>query len=161
VPVYADRSANDVNQGDIFEAVPFPVGRADGAPSWGMVISQDCDADKFLKPKTPLSDEQIAYFRLTVAHVHPLNELGGSWAKAVREDKMPRFLLMPEEGELPDLVVDLWLEQPVLMTDLLDCTRVASLSPEWRYKLWWKIVRLRLGEHYMSILRGEIPPDAA
>jgi hypothetical protein len=160
VPVYTDRSADDVNQGDIFEAVPFPVGRADGAPSWGMVISQDCDADKFLKPKTPLTADQIARFRITVAHVHPIDELSDSWAKAVRDDKMPRFLLMPEEDGLPDLVVDLWLEQPVLMTELLDCERIASLSPEWRYKLWWKIVRLRLGEHYKRILRGENPDEA-
>src|SRR4051812_22993738 len=113
MPIYTDRSQHRANQGDIFENVPFAVPRTDRQPSLGMVISHDCECDKYLDPKTQLTDEQRARWVVTAAHVHPLAELSGSWRKLVQQDRMPRFLLLPAEGELPDLVVDFWTEQPV------------------------------------------------
>jgi hypothetical protein len=74
---------------------------------------------------------------------------------------MARYLTLPAEGDLGELVVDLWTEQPIRMTRLLECRRVTSLSDEWRTKLWWKIIRLRLGAEYRSILKGELIGDAA
>lgn len=74
---------------------------------------------------------------------------------------MPRYLPLPAEGDHPERVVDLWTEQPIRFETLLTCTRIASLSPEWRLKLWWKIIRLRLGMHYREIVEGKVPPDAA
>jgi hypothetical protein len=161
VAVYADRSDYAVNQGDIFKAVPFPVPALDGSSLDGMVISNDCDCDKFLDPKTPLTDEARAAWRVTVAWVQPIEALPPARRKLVRDDRMPRYMHLPAEDEHPERVVDLWLEQPVLMLDLMNCDRLASLSPEARNALWWKIIRLRLGQHYKNILRGEIPPDAA
>jgi hypothetical protein len=160
VPVYSDRSENDVNQGDLFEDVPFPVPLID-APLIGMVISHDCECDKFLKPRTPLTPEAREAWRITLACAHPLDMLPGGTAKAARDDATPRYLHLPAEDDVPELVVDLWTEQPVRMLELLDCDRSASLSTEYRNRLWWKIIRLRLGEHYRSILEGNIPPDAA
>jgi hypothetical protein len=87
--------------------------------------------------------------------------LGPNRAAAAAQDKMPRYLPLDAEADLPALVVDLWTEQPVLMTELLECERKASLSPEWREHLWWKLIRLRLGRHYKAILQGETPQDAA
>jgi len=160
--VYADRSQYPVNQGDIFRAVPFPVGRAQERPPLaGMVVSHDCDCDKFLNPSTPLPDEEKAAWRVTVAWVHPLSDLAPDRQKLVREDRMPRYVHLPSEGKIPELVVDLSYEQPVRMVDLLACKRIASLSPKARNTLWWKIVRLRLGRHFQAILRGEVPDDAA
>jgi hypothetical protein len=38
--------------------------------------------------------------------------------------------------------------------ELLACERVASLSDEWRARLWAKIIRLRLGRDYRDILEA-------
>lgn len=159
MPVYIDRP-DRVNQGDIFRAVSFPVPPA-GDPPLGMVISHDCDIDKFLAPKTPLPDRARAAFTVTAAVVHPVDDLAGSRPGDVRADRMPRYLFLPAENDLEDLCVDLWTEQPVRMVDLLDCTRVSSISTEMKNRLWFKIVRPRLGQHYRQILEGDIPTDAA
>lgn len=159
--VYQDRSDDDVNQGDIFKQVPFPVDSPDGGSLAGMVISHDCECDKFLKPSTPLTDQEREAWRLTVAWVLPIDALAPDRRKLVREDRMPRYLHLPAENDIPELVVDLWLEQPVRMLELIALERLASLSTDTRNRLWWKIIRLRLGEHYKAILTGEIPPDAA
>lgn len=159
MPVYADRP-EQVNQGDIFEQVPFLDGPA-GASAWGMVISHDCDVDKFLHPSRPISPMASSSWRITMAVVHPVDDLAGGRAGDVRADRMPRYFFLAAEGELPDLCADLWTEQPVRADQLVNCPRVVSLSPETRERLWWKIIRLRLGQHFKSILQGEVPPDAA
>jgi hypothetical protein len=46
--------------------------------------------------------------------------------------------------------------QPVRTATLLKCERLASLSDEWRNRLWWKIIRLRLGDKYRQILEGNL-----
>lgn len=54
MPVYTERQ-EEINQGDIFSDVPFGV-PPDSGEAWGMVISHDCDVDKFLAPSRPLSE---------------------------------------------------------------------------------------------------------
>jgi hypothetical protein len=144
VPVYDDRSDHDANQGDIFVDVPFTA-YSPGDAAWGMIVSHDCDCDKFLKPKTSIPDEQLPLWPITVAPVHPIELLTGGRVKAVRDGAMPRYFHLPEENGLPELVADLWLEQPVPMQQVLECDRQASLSDEWRTRLWTQIIRLRTG----------------
>lgn len=146
--VYADRSDHDANQGDVFEAVPFG-----GFTIDGMVTSHDCVCDKYLEPRTPLSEEAAAEFPVSVAPVHPLDQLTDDWRAAVLRDRMPRYFLLPAEGERPDLVADLYLEQPVRFAEVLDCDRATSLSPEWLARLWQQFMRLRFGEDYMTFIR--------
>jgi hypothetical protein len=160
VSVYTDRSENGLNQGDIFADVPFEQGPITGL-QLGMVVSHDCDCDKFLKPSTSLSDEERDRWTITLAVVHPVDLLTEGRPKAVRADEMPRYLYLQAEDDHPEMCVDLWTEQPVRALTVLDCELVASLSTETRNQLWWKIIRLRLGKHFRSILQGEIPPDAA
>jgi hypothetical protein len=159
LPVYGERP-DPINQGDIFRQVPFLDPPAGGA-SWGMVISHDCDVDKFLKPAKPLSTTARASWRITMAVVHPVDDLADDRAGHVRADRMPRYFFLQAEGDLPDLCADLWTEQSVRAEQLVGCPRVACLSPETRERLWWKMIRLRLGEHFKSILEGNVPPDAA
>lgn len=159
MPVYQDRP-DPINQGDIFDGVPF-LDPPSGEMSWGMVISHDCDADKFLQPARPLTQTAFESWRLTVAVVHPVDELGGGRAGDVRADRMPRYFYLEAERDLPELCADLWTVQPVRAAELVECDRVASLSPASRERLWWKIIRLRLGRHYRSILQGDVPADAA
>jgi hypothetical protein len=159
VAVYTERP-DPFNQGDIFEAVPFDIAPLVG-PSVGMVISHDCDLDKFLKPQRPLAPEVRDAFRITMAVVHRVDQLGGGRENDVRADRIHRYLYLPAEDELEELCVDLWTEQPVRMADVEELEPVASLSTEYKNLLWWKLIRLRLGKHYRAILEGEIPPDAA
>jgi hypothetical protein len=155
VPVYADRSTDDANQGDIFTDVSFAAyPRPDGDPSLGMVISHDCDCDKFLKPKTPIPEEQRSIWPITIAPVHPIEELTGGRIKAARERAMPRYFHVPAEDGLPELVADLWLEQPVPIERVLVSDRQASLSDEWRGRLWTQIIRLRTGRDIQAIARA-------
>jgi hypothetical protein len=159
VAVYQDRSEYEVNQGDLFEKVPLEYPWPKIETAIVMVISHDCDCDKYLKPNTPLTETEKYEWRCTVAMVHSIDLLTGGRPKAVRKDAMPRYLLLPDEDEQGELVVDLWTMQPLRMGALLKCQRLASLSDESRNRLWWKIIRLRLGENYRQILEGA--PHAA
>jgi hypothetical protein len=148
--VYGDRSTWDANQGDIFEAV-FDI---DGLKMDGMITSHDCVCDKYLDPKTPLSPEAAAAFRISVAPVHPVDLLTGDRRAAVRAREMPRYFYLPEEDGRPELVADLYLDQPVRIATLLDQhPRLTSLSAESLGRLWQQFMRLRLGERYMDFVR--------
>ena len=159
MPTYGER-LEEVNQGDIFAGVPF-VDPPAGDDAWGMVISHDCDVDKFLRPARPLTTTAREAWRFTLAVVHPLERLSTDRAGNVRADHMPRYLYLAADAELPELCVDLWTEQPVLAAAVLECERVASLSPESRERLWWKLIRLRLGRNFRAILEGNVPADEA
>ncbi len=126
-----------------------------------MLISHDCDCDKYLKPKTPLSETELHEWRVTVAEVQLLSALHVNRRAPAEKDEMPRFLPLVAEGGFPAQVVDLWTEQPIRFSELLKCKRIASLSPESRIALWWKIIRLRLGKDFNAIIKGKVPPDAA
>jgi hypothetical protein len=157
--VYADRSDHEANQGDLFEEATLECSL--GKTATVMMISHDCDCDKYLNPNTPLTESERYEWRVTVAIIHPISQLSGGRRKAAKEDKMSRYLVLPAEGNCEELVVDLWSEQPIRMAPLLECKRCASLSDEWRTKLWWKIIRLRLGAGYREILKGDPVSDAA
>jgi hypothetical protein len=155
VAVYCDRSSDDANQGDIFEDVPFAVfPRSDGQSSLGMIISHDCDCDKFLKPKTPIPEQDRTTWPITMAPVHVIDELTGGRAKAVRDGDMRRYFHLPAESDLDELVVDLWLLQPVPMEQIMLCVRRASLSDEWRPRLWAQIIRLWTGRSIEAIAQA-------
>jgi hypothetical protein len=153
VAVYADRTEDDANQGDIFADVPFTFLPLHEEPRalLGLVISHDCDCDKFLKPKTPIPEEQRPVWPVTMAPVHSIDELTDGRRKAVRENAMPRYFHLPAGGALPELVADLWLEQPVVFELVLQKERRASLSDEWRSRLWAQIIRLRTGRDVKAI----------
>lgn len=159
MPVYSARD-HPVNQGDIFAAVPFPVPMP-GGPHMGMVIAHDCDVDKYVRPRKPLGEGIRINYAITMAVVHPVADLVNGRDGDVRADRVARYVHLPAEDDVPELCVDLSTEQPVRMIELLQCDRIRSVSTETKNKLWWKMIRFRLGEHYRSILQGEIPPDAA
>lgn len=56
--VYQDRSEYKANQGDLFEDVPLECEWPVAEKSTVMVISHDCECDKYLKPNTPLTETQ-------------------------------------------------------------------------------------------------------
>jgi hypothetical protein len=148
VAVYGDRSEYAANQGDVFEAVEF-----NGFTMDGMITAHDCVCDKYLNPRTPLDEEAAARFTISVAPVHAVDALTGDRRAAVRSNNMPRYFYLPEEDGRPELVADLYLEQPVVFAAVLEQPRLASLSPEWLGRLWQQFLRLRLGENYMEFLK--------
>lgn len=147
--VYGDRSAYRGNQGDVFQDVPFA-----GFTMDGMILSHDCVCDKYLSPKRPLPQREAAKFVVTVAPVHPLARLTGQRPAAARDGAMPRYFYLADEAGRGELVVDLYLEQPVRMAALMECARATSLSEEALGRLWQQFLRLRLGEDYIDFLRG-------
>ena len=146
--VYGDRSEYDANQGDVFRDVPF-----NGFLSDGIITSHDCVLDKYLDGKPPLAPAEAELFVVSVAPVHALDLLSDGRRSAARAGDMPRYFYLPEEDGRPELVADLYLEQPIRFAELLDCTRVTSLSPEWLARLWQQFLRLRLGKKYLEFLR--------
>jgi hypothetical protein len=130
VPVYAARSYA-LNQGDVFLDVPFQVLPGPNVPLGGCVVTHDCDLDKYDRAKP----EEREVWTVTVAPVDPLDTLEGGRPKAVREGGMPRYFYLPNENERGELVVDLWLGQPVRVLALLDCERMESLSDDARAAL--------------------------
>jgi hypothetical protein len=158
--VYGDRSEYAANQGDVFGSVPFA-----GFTMDGMITSHDCVCDKYLTPRTPLTPEAADRFAISVAPVHPVDQLTGDRRSAVRDNNMPRYFHLPEENGRPELVADLYLEQPVRFATVLEREpALSSLSPEWLARLWQQFLRLRLGEDYMTFLRQlveEAANDAA
>lgn len=152
--VYTDRSEHDANQGDVFADVPMRIPGIEELSGLGMVISHDCDCDKFLKPKTPVPEEERPVWPITIAPVHAIEQLTGGRINAVREQRMPRYFHLPAEGDMPELVADLWLEQPVPIARILERERRGSLSDEWRARLWAQIIRLRTGRDAAAVARA-------
>jgi hypothetical protein len=104
--------------------------------------------DKFFR----LSGDEAERFVVSVAPVHLFDELTGGRRPAARKGGMPRYFYLPAEGPRPELVADLYLDQPVRMAELLACERLTSLSAEWLGRLWQQFMRLRLGEDYMAFI---------
>ena len=148
VAVYVERP-EDASQGDVFAAVPFAgAGTSEGFRMDGMITAHHCVCDKFFR----LSGDEAERFVVAVAPVHSFDELTGGRRPAAREGHMPRYFYLPAEASRPELVVDLYLEQPVRMVDLLVCDRLSSLSAEWLGRLWQQFLRLRLREDYMAFI---------
>jgi hypothetical protein len=109
----------------------------------GLVLAHDCDCDKFLKPSTPIPEDQRPSWAVSVAPVHPISVLTGGRPRAVREGKMVRYFWLPEENTMEELVADLWLAQPIPCIQLLAAERAACLSDEWRHRLWTQLFKLQ------------------
>lgn len=145
--VYADRSGDAANQGDVFDGLSFG-----GRTMDGMITAHDCVLDKYLVPNR-ITQAEAQHFMVSVAPVHPLDLLTGDRPANARAGRMPRYFYLPAEGERGELVVDLWLEQPMRFADILSRQRVTSLSDQWLGRLWQQLIRLKLGEDYKAILR--------
>ena len=143
--VYANRDEHRANQGDVFADVPFMGDRVLA----GMITSHDCVCDKYLDENTSLAREQLEVFVVSVAPVHGIDLLSGSWQAAVRADKMPRYFHLPAEAGIPELVADLYHEQPVRFAAVLEGARLSSLSQEALGRLYEQFMRLRFGREYM------------
>lgn len=145
MPVYEDRD-EPVNQGDIFEDVPFVLPRGEERPTvelMGMIISHDCDCDKFFSERDRGRLEEPERFCVAVAPAYPCEELQGGQCGDARAGRIRRFFWLPAERDLPELVIDLWFEQPVPITQLLDRSRRVSLSDDYRRRLHIQIWELR------------------
>jgi hypothetical protein len=155
--VYGDRE-DAVNQGDIFRDVSFVIPRGPDRPSvvlMGMVVSHDCDCDKFFSERDRGRLPEPDRFCVAIAPTYPLSELQGGRAGDARAGRIRRFFPLPAEDEHPEMVVDLWFEQPIPMTELLDRERIGSLSEEYVRRLHIQIWELRTRIAAEKVLRGD------
>jgi hypothetical protein len=151
-PVYGDPEEPDrLNQGDIFEEVPF-VGFDARDParfltSLGIVTAHDCECDKFFAERgRGFSEEIEATWPIVVAPVYPLADLDEDQGGNARAGRIYRYFYLPQEGDMDELVVDLDREQAVPAVTLLNLERRACLSEETQLKLYvhlW-VLRTRL-----------------
>lgn len=147
--VYGPRE-HQLNQGDLYESVPFhlPVGKSDVSSDFermlGLVTSHGCDCEKYDRAvQRGQTQETLDRMPLLAAPVHDLEDLNASLAGDVRKVRVPRYFYMPADEHQPELVADLWFEQPVAIPQLLDLEHRATLDEEWRLKLIVQIFRLR------------------
>ena len=156
-PVYGDPEEPErLNQGDLLANVPF-VGQDSRDLSkvtemLGVVTSNSCDCDKFFRARELGINEEIeATWPISVAPAHPPELLTGGQAGDARNGRMPRYFPVPEEGDMTELVVDLWREQAVPALTLLTLERAACLSGEHLHRMYI----------HAWVLRTRIKPEKA
>lgn len=141
-PVYGEPEEPErLNQGDVLVRVPF-IGQdardlSKVTEMMGVVTANSCDCDKFFTARERgLNADLRATWPLQVAPAHPPELLVGGQAGDARQGRMPRYFPLPEEGSMPELVVDLWREQSVPAQILVDCERRACLTAEQLHRLY-------------------------
>lgn len=143
--VYQARE-EQLNQGDIFEDVPLLTVDGPERPqkiARGMVVSHDCDCDKYFNEVRRGRASGPALWPVAVAPVYDLKDLRGGQSGDARAGRIKRFFYIAPEGDHGEMVADLWFEQPVSIAQLLGLRRVASLSDEWLKRLHIQIWELR------------------
>lgn len=152
--VYQTRD-QQLNQGDIFEDVPLlTVDGADRPPkiARGMVVSHDCDCDKYFNEVQRGRATGPELWPATVAPVYDLTELRGGQSGDARAGRIKRFFYIAPEGNFGEMVADLWFEQPVSIAQLIELPRVASLSDDWLKRLHIQIWELRTRKPLPGVL---------
>lgn len=151
-----------ISQGDIFEGITFYRRSAGAAPeAWvrpGMVTSHSCDLDKYgVAASRGVTGPLLHEWPVTVAPVLQAVSLTGGQAGDALKGRMPRYFPLPSDGNAPDYVVDLWLEQPVPFEDIASTRRLASLTDDGQRSLWihslW--LRSRMKPRQLAIGTGE------
>lgn len=159
--VYGEPEEPDgLNQGDLIADVPFAGQHADDlsrvTTMLGLVTMHSCDCDKFMVARRKGADaELLATWPITVAPVHPPELLTGGQAGDARAGRMPRYFPIPLEGEMPEMVVDLWREQAVPARLLVTLERQATLSTDTLHKLYVHHWQLKTRIDFASMVEDE------
>ncbi len=160
--VYRDDSEYPLDQGYILERVPIripePNGKHRETHMLAVVTQHGCDCEKFdhAKEKNQATD----HFAVQVAPVFEIKHLRDDGKhKDIRSGRVPQYFSIPSEDKRPELVADLWLEQPLPTADLLQLKRVDSLSEEWCRRLVIQIFVLRSRVEVKDVFREEFLSD--
>jgi len=105
----------------------------------GLVISHSCDIDKFREERPKLATRARNAWPVTLAPVYGLENLDAGQAGDVRAGRHRRYFHLPSEAKIPELMADLWMQQPVPIVRVLALKRRATLDPEWVARLWLHI----------------------
>jgi hypothetical protein len=132
----------ELAQGDLLESVEFlaPQGRTYRDNNWakGIVVSHSCDFTKFQSDEEK-GRKNLDRIPLLVAPVVPFSSIGdASTADHARKGRVMRYFHLPAEGPLAgeeEHFVDFWFIQPASVFELLDISRLASMSDEWQSRL--------------------------
>lgn len=135
------RELGDVlDQGDLLVDVPFLRREGAAEPSvvteLGIVTSNGCQCERFTEAQARgASQEIIQTYPLHVAPVYDAASYDKGLQGDIRKGRVRRHFWIPREGEMPDLIVDLFYDQPVPAIALSDLHRVASISTDLWYAL--------------------------
>lgn len=138
MPVYGPPE-KELNQGDVVADVPFIGRRLRDTTSVvlpGLITSNGCDLDKYWELREDLSRNQKLAWPVTLAPLHGLEGLDHGAAGDARGNRHRRYFYIPAEGQQPEMVADLWLQQPVPLALVQRLERRATLSDEWVARLW-------------------------
>jgi hypothetical protein len=156
VAVYREHD-HELDQGDLLDDVPFVHRRASEDPDVvlrrGLVTSHGCDCERYERRRRDgTADESfLAGYAVQVAPVLPAAEFNPGLMGDIRRGRVPQYFAIPEENPWPEWVVDLHQEQPIPVSDLLDCERDACLSDE----MWRRLVVHRF------YLQSRVKPETA
>lgn len=131
----------ELAQGDLLESIEFlsPKGKTYRDNKWakGIVVSHSCDFTKFQADERK-GRKNLDLFPLLVAPVIPLSAIpDANTANHARKGRVMRYFHLPSEGPLAeneDHFADFWFIQPASVFELLDITRLGSMSDEWQMR---------------------------
>jgi hypothetical protein len=138
LPVYGPPE-KDLNQGDLIAEVPFISRRrrdCEAVVLAGLVTTNSCDLDKYTELRDSLTRNQRLAWPVTVAPLYGLEDLDRAAAGDVRAHRHRRYFYLPREAPQPEMMADLWLQQPVPLSVITRLNRLATLSDEWLARLW-------------------------
>ena len=128
----------ELAQGDILDSFEFfrPLGGTYKDTVWlpAMVISHSCDFTKF-KEDRKKGRQELDRFPLLVAPVASAQQIPDKGTRGhAAKDRVARYFHLPAEAPLDkeDHFVDFWFIQPAAVYELLDITRIASLTDDWQ-----------------------------
>jgi hypothetical protein len=109
----------------------------------GMVLSHSCDFTKF-RADEEKGRSSLDRFPLLVAPLVPTSSLGDSGtAGHAKRGRVARYFHLPAQESFleEDHLVDFYFIQPVAVFELLDITRLGSITDEWQKRLQIAIER--------------------
>lgn len=124
---------HDIDQGDILNEVPFVERRGSGVfkiEMLGMVTSHGCTCEKYtrLRDSGEADDHFLETYTLHVTPLMAASRFDGNELGNIRSGRVRQYHALPASDVLPELVLDLNLEQPVPAILLLELKRRASLA---------------------------------
>jgi hypothetical protein len=152
LPVYREHDF-EIDQGDIFRDVPFVFRRGPALEiqsALGIVTSHGCDCERYTRERDNGADvDFLETYTVQVAPVIGTDGFDGGLMGDIRRGRVPKYFAISAEDHRPESLVDLHLQQPIPVVELLARERETSLSEE----SW-----LRLVVH-IFVLQSRLKPE--
>lgn len=150
--VYRDHD-HEIDQGDVLVDVPFVFRRGESVevkPRLGVVTSHGCDCERYTRRRDQGADDVfLETYTVQVAPLIHTVDFDAGVLGDIRRGRVRKYFAIPADDEHPEVLIDLHLEQPVPVAELLDLHRETSLSDE----TWAQLVV------HQFVLQSRLNPD--